>query len=477
MAQGIFIAEVTDDKPAYGKSATGRLKSIAGLLSGGGVIPIGTVEWRATGDPSLPPVTGFAAPLLPWSTSIPVIGEYILILASPSPNQTSEDSTQESFFYLGPVNIDGDKNLNKAEGFYNRSATPQTQLPSVPKSSVKNVPAMQPLFGDLLFQDRNGSVIRMTSTQGSTSLPSLNVGTTAQLPFSRPGIPTTSFSPAFQPGNAGNPLMMITVGIPGDTTGARRVGSVTGLATAAEKPETDRSFIYMTSDQNINFRHTRGGFPNAEAKQPFGKEGSFTTKKKNDANENATPASSKVADNKYKNPAAGRVRFQRVAQFPITPTDAVTSQIIIGSDRINITAKRDSVIIGASKDVKIGTKNWRMEVDATMSVVYELLQQTIVLTQHVQGLCRHLDDTINQCKIMQFPTGVGPTGPCLNDYFKAFEAIQTRLKGSSSQAVITDSAGGTRGNLKERLENLNKLLEAFELQKRSERDKKKTSTE
>jgi len=476
MAQGIFIAEVVSDSTAYGKDAKSRLKSIGSLISGGGTVPIGTVEWQAAGDPTLPPVRGFAAPLLPWSTSIPIEGEYIMVIASPSPNQTSDDSVQESFFYLGPVNIDGDKNLNKAKGFMNRSSSPSPTIPSIPKISVKNVPPMQPLIGDTIFQDRNGSVIRMSNTQKATNLPSINLGSGAQLPFSRPGTPTTNFSPAFTPGAAGNPIMMLTVGIPGDTTGKRAVGSFTGLATAAEKPEVDRSFIYMTSDQNINFRHPRGGFPNTG--QVFAKDTSVKTDAKNAGDENADPASSKVTNGKYSNPAAGVARFQAVAQFPLTPTDATTSQIILGSDRINIVAKRDSVLIGASKDVKIGTRDWRMEVNSTMDIVYELLQQTIILTQHVQGVCRHLDDTINQVKIMQFPTGVGPTGPCLTDYFKALEGIQKRLKGSSAQSEIKASAvksgkdGGTRGGLKERIEQLNLLLEEFDKMKRSDKDKK-----
>lgn len=471
MAQGIFIAEVTSDSTAYGKDAKSRLKSIGSLIGGGGAVPIGTVEWQAAGDPTLPPVTGFAAPLLPWSTSIPIEGEYIMVIASPSPNQTSDDSVQESFFYLGPVNIDGDKNLNKAKGFMNRSSSPSPTIPSIPSISVKNVPPMQPLIGDTIFQDRNGSVIRMSNTQKATNLPSINLGSGGQLPFSRPGYPPPPFSPAFTPGAAGNPIMMLTVGIPGDTTGKRSVGNFTGLATAAEKPEVDRSFIYMTSDQNINFRHPRGGFPNTG--QVFANNTEFKTDGKNTSDETVTAASDKVTNNKYSNPAAG-VFFQQVAQFPITPTDATTSQIILGSDRINIVAKRDSVLIGASKDVKIGTRDWRMEVNSTMDIVYELIQQTIVLTQHVQGICRHLDDTINQVKIMQFPTGVGPTGPCLTDYFKAFEGIQQRLKGSSSQAVITDSAKGTRGNLKARVQELNRLLEEFDKMKRSDKDKKNT---
>ena len=52
MAQGIFIAEVVSDSTAYGKDAKSRLKSIGSLISGGGTVPIGTVEWQAAGDPT-----------------------------------------------------------------------------------------------------------------------------------------------------------------------------------------------------------------------------------------------------------------------------------------------------------------------------------------------------------------------------------------------------------------------------------------
>ena len=59
----MFIAEVIDDGMAFGKDVQSRLSSVASLLSGGGEIPIGAIEWRTGGDPSLPAVTGIAAPL------------------------------------------------------------------------------------------------------------------------------------------------------------------------------------------------------------------------------------------------------------------------------------------------------------------------------------------------------------------------------------------------------------------------------
>ena len=106
-----FVAEVISDSPAYG-NASSAIQNVASAFLGGGKIPVGTIEWAAASDPTFPAATGYAAPLLPWSTSIPVVGEFVLLISSPSPGQTTEDSSQESFYYLGPIGLDGNKNIN-----------------------------------------------------------------------------------------------------------------------------------------------------------------------------------------------------------------------------------------------------------------------------------------------------------------------------------------------------------------------------
>ena len=94
----MFIAEVIDDGMAYGKDLAGRLKSVANVITGGGVTPIGAIEWRTGGDPSLPAVTGIAAPLLPYLGQIPLIGEYVLCFEAPG-TDNNDSSAAQSYYY------------------------------------------------------------------------------------------------------------------------------------------------------------------------------------------------------------------------------------------------------------------------------------------------------------------------------------------------------------------------------------------
>ena len=99
MAQGMFVAEVVDDGMAYGKDFDSRLKSVVSLLSGGGVVPIGAIEWSTGGDPSLPAVTGIAAPLLPYLGQIPLIGEHVLVFTAFGTDNNSESAAESYYYY------------------------------------------------------------------------------------------------------------------------------------------------------------------------------------------------------------------------------------------------------------------------------------------------------------------------------------------------------------------------------------------
>lgn len=469
----IFVAEVISDSPAYGKDAKSRLSSIASIATGAGSIPIGTIEWRASGDPTLPPATGFAAPLTPWHTTIAAEGEYVLIISSPAPGNTDDDN-QESFYYLGPINIDGAKNYNGAEGIYNQGTTTASPtLPVIPNISRKSVPPVQPLLGDTIFQDRYGSVIRMSSTQAGNALPSLNISSGAQMPFSKPGTPTTKFSPAYTPGAAGNPIMMLTVGLPAPTGATGRLGGIAGVATAAEAPQKDRSFLYLTSDQSINFGLPRKGFKNGEKNQPCGTKTNFP-KEMVDYGRCTKPTKGKYDNANVTNPSTGQQKFAKVAAFPLNPKSPSTAQIIMGSDRIVISAKRDNVLIAGNLDVKIGTENWRFEVDSSMDLINELIKQTMATNQHIQELAAILWESLAVMQVMQFPTGVGPTGPCLEVFEKQIKAIQKKINnkdGVGDFALEEKNKKSLTAGPAFRIQNLDTLLAEWQKMRRSEADK------
>jgi hypothetical protein len=456
-----FVAEVISDSPAYG-NASSAIQNVASAFLGGGKIPVGTIEWAAASDPTFPAATGYAAPLLPWSTSIPVVGEFVLLISSPSPGQTTEDSSQESFYYLGPIGLDGNKNINAHPGFMKRSTSPVPTLPPTYKFSEKRFPPLQPLQGDTIFQDRNGSVIRMSSTQKGSALGDLLPSTGPEPVWTDTKDDPEKSGTSFQSDKAGNPIMTISVGLPGDTSGPVSIGAFTGTTTIYEnltKKEGDRSSIILTSDQKIKFNHQRKGWKTKKQMFQSNKSYVITGANKSARGAKAYPAAG-IAKHTYLNPLAGSA-FQGVDEYPKSANQAHKSQIILASDRVVIDSRSDGVLINGFNDVKIGTKNWRMETDATMNCLQEMLQQTIILTQHVQEVGKQLDDTLELIKILQFPTGVGPTGPCLDVYFRQAKGIQ---------AELTE----VRNDAKTRSDQFVSLYKEFQKQERKTKDQGET---
>jgi hypothetical protein len=79
---------------------------------------------------------------------------------------------------------------------------------------------------------------------------------------------------------------------------------------------------------------------------------------------------------------------------------------------------------------------------------------------------------------MQFPTGVGPTGPVLEFYRKQIDTLRSQLGGYSKDAVTPapDPAfedATTYKRFVERQEHINTLYKEFAIQRVSEKDKQK----
>jgi len=255
----MFIAEVIDDGMAYGKDVAGRLKSITSLISGGGVVPIGAVEWRTGGDPSLPAVTGIAAPLMPYLGQIPLIGEYVLVFEAPTTDNNASSAAQ-AYYYIGPIQIDGSKNHNITSGIFKRTSAPNVTIPKplIPTYAKKSVPAMQPYFGDTIIQDRNGSCIRMSSTQLASGFRYMDGSVQGQVPYKATGVPRPKKGTLFIPESAGNPIMQLTVGLPGQASKSlsKLAGDFGAPTTLIENVDGDQSLIYLTSDQRLIYKPT-----------------------------------------------------------------------------------------------------------------------------------------------------------------------------------------------------------------------------
>ena len=471
-----FIAEVIDDGMAYGKDFSNRLQSITSFLSGGGVIPIGAIEWRTGGDPSLPAVTGIASPLLPYLGQIPLIGEYVLVFEAPT-TDNNDSTAAQGYYYIGPIQIDGSKNHNITQGIFKRTSQPNITIPKplVPTYAKKTVNAMQPFFGDTIIQDRNGSCIRMSSTQLPTGFRYMDGTIQTQVPFKSTGVPRAfKTPPLFSPESAGNPIMQITVGLPGQASKSLKklAGGLGTPNTMVENVDGDQSLIYLTSDQRLIYKPTRQ-FKHDSNKQPNGNDINPSKKLDIAKNKNAFgTAPTNITNYKSRgkddtqNPHVGKGKFTQPNGYPI-PSGVARSQILMRSHRIIFDAQFDSILMCALKDVKIGTRNWRIEMDSMMALMEETMKQLAMLAQSCHDIGIGLKKTIEVDQKVQFPTGVGPTGPCLNTYHEEYNKIIKQI-----------GAAGTEGtylaNIKARIEATDVILGEFIKMRRTKADKTPT---
>ena len=500
----VFVAEVIDDGPAYGTDLQGRLNSIASVFSGNGVPPVGTVEWRSGGGSAEGAVTGFAAPLFPFLQQVPLQGEFILCIGVPMPTGDGPTSSQ-AFYYIGPIMIDGSRNRNIAGGVFQRGATP---IPFVPQPippifAYKAIPKMAPLVGDTIIEDRHGSVIRMSSTQMATAGVTNGLTKQAEFPWTLPGGPPNPLSPPFvTPKMAGNPVMVISVGNPGKPGPALIKKAAGAPATLVESIAADLSTIYLSSDQNLNYSVPFP--PGAKQLQPLQTNtdtkiefvtgintdrvvdknvvGTVTAGPKTGPTANGQVIGKKAGNSFLAaNPHAGK-EFTSGKLYPIPRgggvNDIALSQIFMRSHRIVLDARLDSVLISADKDVKLATQNWRMEVDSSMTLLNELFNQVILLTMHCQELTDILCEHMKVSTEMQFPTGVGPTGPVLEFYRKQIDTLRSQLGGKSTGAItpapdpkFEDQT--TYKRFTERQEHINILFKEFAIQRVSEQDRQK----
>jgi len=499
MAQ-IFVAEVIDDGPAYGTDLQGRLNSIASTFTGNGTPPVGTIEWRSGGGSAEGAVTGFSAPLFPYLQQIPLVGEFVLCIGVPMPTGDGPTSAQ-AYFYLGPVMIDGSRNRNIAGGVFQRGATPIPFVPSPvpPIFPYKAIPKLAPLVGDTIIEDRHGSSIRMSATQMATAYLTSGVSKQNAFPWTLPGIPPNPMSPPFVvPKTAGNPLMVVSVGNLGKPGVAAFQKAAGSPATLIESIGLDTSTMYLTSDQNLNYfipfpkiakpttifsvdniieLKFRNSFtPTRVDTRP--NDGTVQSGPKNTVNGKVIGDAVDETVPLVKNPH-GNKKFVSGPAYPL-PTSAIgaaaSSQIFMRSHRIVLDAALDSVLISADRDVKFSTANWRMEVDSTMTLLNEMFNQMILLSMHCQELTDIVSEHMKITTEMQFPTGVGPTGPTLEFYRKQIDTLRSELGAHSATAKAPLPDPGyqektTYTRFRERQEHLRTLYREFSIQRRSMKDK------
>lgn len=224
----IGIAQVIDTKPAF--------KPTLNVTSPNkGNFPLGTIKVRSISSNG-PVNEYYARPA--WNINyVPAIGEHVITLFATEDFQIGS-SLSKVYYYLGPINIHGNINLNPLPDIYtlpngspdyNISAAPikTSTAPYRPGENLKenaNVKNLQIFEGDILFQGRHGQAIRFSSTQA---------GDTSQY----------AVKPFWQ-GKGGSPITIISNGHKPESGPNRYV---------IEDPKTTKSFLILSTDQRIDF--------------------------------------------------------------------------------------------------------------------------------------------------------------------------------------------------------------------------------
>jgi hypothetical protein len=298
----LLVAEVIETDLAFKRSVESRFTSR-------GDFPLGTVKVRTVSQTG-PFNEYYASPA--WNiTYMPAIGEHILLFRM---NGSNADSVTKSYnyFYLGPISIQDNVNLNPLPKQISSINTTSYTVSALPRSGNidtytpgknfrenPNVKTLQPYEGDIILHGRHGQAIRFSSTI---------VGDTSQY----------TVKPFWQ-GNQNSPITIISNGHKPESGPNRYV---------IEDPNTTKSFIVLSTDQNIKFNTS-----------------------------------------------------QRSIGVGVQLPDAYTKgQAIISSDRLIFNSSTDEVIIVGAKTVNIVTPKWQMDMDKLFNLLEQTLQQLVDLT-------------------------------------------------------------------------------------------------
>lgn len=310
MSDIILTGEVIDTTIAFKPSIDSNNKPL----------PLGTVKVAcfASTQKTAPRIIN-ASPYDPTNIRVPLKGERVMIFYL-AQDFSSPTFSSDKYYYLNPVNIQGDVNTNALPGQKNLSISGNESskygssvgAPNVipnknaftlgstfKQSTIKHI---QPFEGDSYLQGRFGQSIRFSSTVlGDTGI--------------------YSKKPVWSGPKNGDPITIISNGHVVDT-------SKSNIFTI-EDINKDKSSIYLTSNQKLN------AFKSSQSNVGIGvKPGSIYS----------------------------------------------GAQTIINSDRIFLNSKQDYVILSGKSGVNIATPAWAMNMDKMFTLLSSLLQELANLT-------------------------------------------------------------------------------------------------
>jgi len=238
----VFIAEVVETKYAFKPDQ----KDPEGNL-----LPLGSIEVRiGSHESNLGQVrTVFCRPAL-WNSRIPLIGEIVTVIISPTNDWSTSKVKGSGFMYFSALNATDDLVLHKFPRLWKRRALPPSGNPGERKSDKeeagytfpdppKKTEPIQPFEGDDIINGRFGASLRFSSTiKGDLSI--------------------YSKKPSWEGSNNGDPISIWRV--------AKPTGGGASNKYTIEDIEKDESTLVLTSNQKL--KNFKAGFDkNADAKK------------------------------------------------------------------------------------------------------------------------------------------------------------------------------------------------------------------
>jgi hypothetical protein len=282
----------------------------------------------------------YAFPLELSDYATPLLGEHVWLYSSPD----GSGRPTNRWYYSKIVNIHNTLNTNSLPDIYDLTAdssnvskyqqgaiyiqTGEAPTPEYISHTEQAIAPLQPYEGDRLISSRYGSAIRFSSN--------INKGQSAYFKSTMP----------WKGSGTNSPIIMLTSGL-----------AKSDEFYTIEKPDEDKSFIYLASDQSITM----------------------------------TAAQQKIG----------------TAQ---SPSNYSNGQIIIGSDRLFLNARRDDISLVSKTTVNVATPAWAMDMDKFFTIVESLTQELVNLAQGTAT----------------FATGAGPTGISTN--LTTLQNVLTQLK-------------------------------------------------
>ena len=278
-------------------------------------LPPGSIRVRLSAGEGTAVTEEYAVPADPHISRIPLFGEQVILFSAIRGTAVAKGS--ERHYYLPfTLNIHDNVNNNVMPFLYdnvldiqdfqsdgitvlNENGEPE----QLSFDTERDVVRIQPLQGDTIIQSRYGSVLRFSGTHAE-------LGPYKEKPF-------------FRDGKVGDPFIALTCEVKGTTSG----DSLTDYY-KIEDPNTDKSFIYLSSTQNLT-------------KLTFAQDNLGTG-------------------------------FQDGYQKP---------QVIIGSDRLIFNAKNDELVLVSATDVKVATPSWAMDMDNFFTEVQKLVDTCVKLAE------------------------------------------------------------------------------------------------